>query len=169
MESCLRLRPATVDFYEKKLAKRSEAHAVALLQAEREFADLSRAHANLEASVDSRMRALRQTVERQAQERLRKELAKKDAVFAKRLAEAARLRERDKIAHSRQLETLHDKHEVQTAKQNAAYARLARKYDELKVTLDAVAAERTRHDGDHHLEEDYDDHRGNTKSLVSIR
>lgn len=151
VESCLRLRPATVDFYEKKLAKRSKAHALALAQAEREFCELSRAHAELEVSAEARLRALRQTLERQAQERLKKELARRDAAFAKRLAEAARLRERERLEHSRQLEILKEKHEVQRARKDVAYATLSRKYDELKITLDTVAAERTRRlDDDRH-------------------
>lgn len=164
VESCRELSAAgptsAESYYERKLARRDAAHASALAEAEAQYGELSEAFEALQRSHDDlidqleakdaalrtlradserRTIVIRATVERQFNEKLQRELRSRETVVAARLARAARLRETDLARHKRELKQIANDHEVHLAKQGAAYASLARKYDELKSTLARLA------------------------------
>lgn len=151
---------ADVEYYERKLARRAAAHAEALAEAEAQCDSLSSECQTLEEMVDElsaqirakdgelkrlrneqgrRLEAMRLTLERQLDNRLKSELAKRDSQVASQLAQNARLRESDSARYAEQVTALKNAHEVDLAKQGVAYAALSRKYEEVKSTLARLA------------------------------
>lgn len=151
---------ADVEYYERKLERRAAAHAEALAEAEAQCDSLSSECQTLEEMVDElsiqirakdgelqrlrneqtrRLEAMRLTLERQLENRLKSELAKRDSQIASQLAQTARLRESEAARYAEQVAALKVAHEVALAKQGVAYGALARKYEEVKTTLARLA------------------------------
>lgn len=138
--ACRALAPSDATaYFERKLAKRAEANAEALAEAQRHYDDLLDAYDDLETASKRREDAIRDAVEREWRSKLESALEASRKQQAATIAALTRQRDNDRQKHQRDIQELQRAHDIKSAKQGVAYAKLKRKFDELKRTLATVA------------------------------